>query len=272
MCQKQDFSSYPLITRTKIVSVNPFAKAQKSRKQDSFAKSGSMLYPSPMAPDKVPQTINQRFRGFLPVVVDVETAGFNACSDALLEIAAVIIDMDAQGFVQPGETISCHVQPFPGANLDPRALAFNGIDPAHPFRFAQPEKEALEEIFGPIRRAVKKHVCKRAILVGHNAFFDLGFINAAVERTGIKRNPFHPFSTFDTVSLAGLAYGQTVLAKAVVAAGIEWNENEAHSALYDTQKTAELFCAVVNRWQELTLRAEAGSDAENATPAKMPPG
>lgn len=227
---------------------------------------------SSMEKDPLIPTIDRRFRGFLPVVVDVETAGFNAKTDALLEIAAIIIDMDEEGFLHPGTTVDCHVEPFEGANLDPKALDFTGIDPHHPFRFAIPEKEALEAVFKPIRQAVKMHNCKRAILVGHNAFFDLGFINAAVERTGIKRNPFHPFSTFDTVSLAGLAYGQTVLAKAVAAAGIEWDGNEAHSALYDTQKTAELFCAVVNRWQELTLLANDESDAENATPARLPTG
>jgi len=195
--------------------------------------------------------INQRFRGYLPVVVDVETAGFNAATDALLEIAAVIIQMDDQGRLHPGETIGCHVEPFEGANLEPKALEFNGIDPWHPFRGALPEREALQTIFRPVRQAVKRSGCKRAILVGHNAFFDLGFLNAAVERTGIKRNPFHPFSTFDTVSLAGLAYGQTVLARAVEAAGLDWDGREAHSALYDTVKTAELFCAIVNRWEAL---------------------
>jgi ribonuclease T len=197
------------------------------------------------------QTIAGRFRGFLPVVVDVETAGFNAATDALLEIAAVIIEMDEHGRLRPGPSAHAHVKPFPGANLDPKALAFNGIDPDHPFREAQAEKEALSTIFAPVRQAVKAQGCTRAILVGHNAFFDLGFLNAAVERTKYKRNPFHPFSTFDTVSLAGLAYGQTVLAKSAVAAGMEWNENEAHSALYDTLQTAELFCAIVNRWGEL---------------------
>lgn len=206
-------------------------------------------------PNSAPRhTIAGRFRGFLPVVVDVETAGFNAASDALLEIAAVIIEMDEDGRLRLGDSAHAHVQPFPGANLDPRALAFNGIDPDHPFRQAQPEKEALHTIFDPVRKAVKSHGCTRAILVGHNAFFDLGFVNAAVERTGIKRNPFHPFSTFDTVSLAGLAYGQTVLAKAARIAGLDWDEGEAHSALYDTLKTAELFCAIVNRWGELDPR------------------
>ncbi len=196
-----------------------------------------------------------RFRGFLPVVVDVETAGFDARTDALLEIAAVIIAMDDRGLLYPAETCSCHVEPFPGANLDPKALAFNGIDPGHPFRMALPEAQALKQIATPIRHAVKASGCNRAILVGHNAFFDLGFINAAVERCRFKRNPFHPFSTFDTVSLAGLAYGQTVLAKAIQAAGIEWDNSQAHSALYDATKTAELFCRIVNQWPAGTRTA-----------------
>ena len=194
--------------------------------------------------------IRQRFRGFLPVVVDVETGGFDAQTDALLEIAAVILTMGPDGHLAPGETISCHVEPFAGAHLDPKALAFNGIDPHHPFREALDEKTALDHIFRPIRAAVKATACTRAILVGHNAFFDLGFINAAVARTGYKRNPFHPFSTFDTVTLAALAYGQTVLARAVIAAGLSWDAAEAHSAIYDTRMTAELFCHIANRWYD----------------------
>ena len=192
-----------------------------------------------------------RFRGFLPVVIDVETAGFNAKRDALLEIAAVLLELDENGVIRRGDTIACHVEPFPGANLDQESLEFTGIDPFHPFRMARPELEALEHIFKPVRRAIKDSGCNRAILVGHNAAFDLGFVNAAVTRTGIKRNPFHPFSTLDTVSFAALAYGQTVLARAVKAAGFDWDSEKAHSAVYDTERTADLFCAVINRWNEL---------------------
>ena len=143
------------------------------------------------------------------------------------------------------------MEPFPGANLDQRALEFTGIDPFNPFRMAKPEKEALDRIFTPLQEEVKRHGCTRAILVGHNPFFDLGFIKAAVERTGHKKNPFHSFSTFDTATLGGLAYGQTVLAKAARAAGIEWDGSQAHSALYDAERTADLFCAIVNRWKTL---------------------
>jgi len=193
--------------------------------------------------------MKDRFRAFLPVVIDVETAGFNAQTDALLEIAAVTLKMDEEGFLHKDETFACHVKPFSGANLDPKALAFNGIDPDHPFRMALTEKEALNKIFEPISKAVKNQQCSRAILVGHNAFFDLGFINAAVKRTKYKRNPFHPFSTFDTVSLSGLMFGQTVLAKSAIKAGIEWDGKQAHSAIYDTERTADLFCEILNHWQ-----------------------
>lgn len=189
----------------------------------------------------------RRFRGFLPVVVDVETGGFNEVTDALLQIAVVIVDIDQDGSLFCAETVSCHVTPFEGANLDPKSMEINGIIVDHPFRLALEEKEALPKIFKPVRNAIKRHQCNKAILVGHNAHFDLKFINAAAERSGIKRNPFHPFSTFDTVSLAGIAYGQTVLARAVKSAGLEWNADEAHSAIYDAEMTAALFCKIVNQ-------------------------
>jgi len=192
-------------------------------------------------------TIKNRFRGFLPVVVDVETGGFNNQTDALLEIAAVIIDMDEEGILSPGETINAYVTPFEGSNIDPKALEITGIDLNHPLRMSLDENAALGKIFTPIRKQIKQTNCTRAILVGHNAHFDLGFVHAAAERAGIKRNPFHPFSCFDTATLSALAYGQTVLARAIDSAGISWESEQAHSALYDTEKTAELFCAIFNQ-------------------------
>jgi len=192
-----------------------------------------------------------RFRGFLPVVVDVETGGFNSKTDALLEVAAVLVDLNHDGVLERTETIRYHVKPFEGANLEPASLAVNGIDPFHPLRPAIDERDALQRIFREIRRSVRENHCSRAILVGHNAHFDLGFLNEAVERSAIKRNPFHPFSCFDTATLCGVAYGQTVLARAVIAAGMEWDETQAHSAAYDAEMTADLFCDVVNRYSDI---------------------
>ena len=194
----------------------------------------------------------ERFRGFLPVVVDVETGGFDNERDALLEIAASVVRMDENGNIHPDTVVSTHVVPFPGANIDPRALEITGIDPTHPFRAAVEEREALDLIFRPIRRALREYECSRAVLVGHNASFDLGFLNAAIRRTGYKRSPFHLFSCFDTATLGDLAYGQTVLSRAVQAAGFDWNEAEAHSAVYDAERTALLFCAIVNRWKTMS--------------------
>lgn len=194
-----------------------------------------------------------RFRGFLPVIVDVETGGLNAETDALLEVAAVTVQMDSTGELEVKDTFSAHIQPFEGATFDEKSLELNGIDPFHPLRIAEPENDALASIFQSIRHEVKHAGCKRAILVGHNAFFDLNFINKAIERNNIKRSPFHPFSSFDTVSLSGLLYGQTVLARAIQAADIEWNAKEAHSARYDAEKTAELFCKIVNRLHHLEI-------------------
>src|SRR5215475_6963597 len=182
-----------------------------------------------------------RFRGFLPVVIDVECGGFNPNTDALLEIAAVLIELRPDGRLAPGESWRFHVQPFPGAKLEAASLAVTGIDPFHPLRPAIPEHEALSRLFKEVRRAMKENDCTRSILVGHNAYFDLNFLNAAVARTGIKRNPFHPFSSFDTATLGGVAFGQTVLSRATVAAGLKWDNAEAHSAAYDAERSADIF-------------------------------
>ena len=192
-----------------------------------------------------------RFRAYLPVVIDIETGGFNSKTDAVLEIAAVILAIDESGKIEIEQTFFHRVVPFDGANIEEAALKFTGIDPYHPLRIAKSEKDVFSNMFKLVRDSMKSNACKRAILVGHNAHFDHSFLNAASERHNLKRNPFHPFSSFDTATLAGLAYGQTVLSRACEAAKIEFDSNQAHSARYDAEKTAELFCGIVNKWQDL---------------------
>jgi ribonuclease T len=206
------------------------------------------------APEAVATPIAARFRGFLPVIVDVETGGFNSATDALLELACVFIRFDSAGDLTLADHHRYIVKPFEGSRLDPASLQVTGIDPFHPLRPALDESDALRGLFQEVRKELKASGCTRAVLVGHNSFFDLQFLNAAVERTGIKRNPFHPFSSFDTATLAGVAFGQTVLSRAVAAAGFEWNDESAHSALYDAEMTARLFCAVVNRFRSVYER------------------
>ena len=193
-----------------------------------------------------------RFRGYLPVVIDIETAGFDPQKNPLLEIAAIIVEADSEGYLQITEKHQCNIIPFENSILDEAALKFTGIDPHHPFRMSVDEKQALQTLFNPIRAAIKRNQCKKAILVGHNPAFDLNFLNAAIERTQYKRNPFHPFSSFDTATLGGLAYGQTVLARIAEAAGLEWDNSRAHSALYDAEQTALLFCNIINQWKRFS--------------------
>lgn len=198
-------------------------------------------------------SMKKRFRGFLPVVIDIETAGFHAKTDAVLEIAAVMLDINDANQLVPKETHFYHVEPFKSAHIDPKALEFNKIDPFHPFRFAESEKATLEALFTAVRAEMKLHGCGRAVLVGHNPNFDLGFLQAATTRAeATTKDPFHQFTTFDTATLAGVALGQTVLIKACEAAKIPFDVKEAHSAKYDAERTAELFCYIVNRFHNAT--------------------
>jgi len=192
--------------------------------------------------------IATRFRGLLPVVVDVETSGLNPATDGLLEIGVVTLVLDSDHKLQPNETHFYHVEPFIGARLDPEALAITGIDPANPLRFAIPEQQVLHRIFLRITALLAETGCQRAVLVGHNAWFDLAFLQAAIKRCHFRSAPFHSFTTLDTATLSAVALGETVLAKAMRAAKIPFDINQAHCAAYDAQKTAELFCYIVNRF------------------------
>ncbi len=193
-------------------------------------------------------SMESRFRGFLPVAIDVETGGLVPETDALLEVAVVLLTMDAQGRLSPQEPLQLAVRPFEGARLDPVSLEMLKIDPHDPKREAVFEKVALEEVFRMVRAAVREHHCQRAILLGHNAAFDLAVMYATAARCGLKRNPFHPFSTLDTVSLGAAAYGQTVLSRIAEEAGFEWDTEQAHSAGYDAHMTARIFCQIINDW------------------------
>lgn len=195
--------------------------------------------------------MKDRFRGFFPVIVDVETGGFESRTDALLEIAAVTTRFDKQGKLEVANSYHFNVEPFEGANIEQKALDFTGIDIKNPLRNAAQEDFALTEIFKKLRIEQKASGCNRCVLVGHNAWFDLSFLNAAVERNTIKRNPFHPFTSFDTASLSALVLGHTVLAQACALANIPFSQKDAHSALYDAKKTAELFCYLVNHTKKV---------------------
>lgn len=199
-----------------------------------------------MLPKQKKTKMGGRFRNLLPIVVDVETSGLNPETDALLEIAIVTLNMNDQGQLFPDETIAFNVDPFIGAHFDKNSLAITNIDPTYPLRYAIPEQQALHCIFQKITSLLEKTRCQRAVFVGHNAWFDLAVIQAVVRRSCFRKVPFHGFTVFDTATLAGFIFGETVLARAMRCAKIPFDINKAHSAIYDAEKTAELFCYMVN--------------------------
>lgn len=186
-----------------------------------------------------------RFRGFVPVVVDLETGGFESARHAVLEIAALTLDFEEERLVIASRH-RWEVEPHPDTVVEDASLKVTGIDLADPNRSAVAEGAAIRELFRTVRREIKRLGCQRAILTGHNAHFDHAFIHAAAGRNGVKRSPFHPFSVVDTVGLAAVAYGHTVLSEACSRAGIVYHSERAHAAAYDAEVTAKLFCAVVN--------------------------
>ncbi len=191
--------------------------------------------------------LKNRFRKYLPVVVDIETGGFDPDINAILEIAITLIE-EEKGLLIPGETYRHHINPYEGSVVEKESLEFTKIKLDHPLRNAIEETEALNDLFKIINKAKNKYECSRAILVGHNAHFDKSFLDASVIRNKIKKTPFHKFSVIDTVSLGVLATGQTVLARICDELSINYDNDEAHSAAYDTKVTAEVFCSIINKF------------------------
>jgi ribonuclease T len=100
--------------------------------------------------------LKDRIRGYLPVVIDVETSGFNDKTDALLEICAILLSMDENGSFFPKTTLHYHVKPFDGANIESSAIKFNGIDIDNPFRLAVTEKRHFQKYLSILRLLSKK--------------------------------------------------------------------------------------------------------------------
>ena len=191
--------------------------------------------------------INQRFRRFLPVVIDIETGGLDYRTAPILEIALYFLKME-NAELQLDDYIHFHIKPFTGSQAEEKSIEFIGYE-SEKIPHMEEEHTAFSSICESVKKRIIKENCVRAILVGHNAHFDLSFFNAAIKRCQLK-SPFHTFSTLDTVSTSALLFGHTVLCQACKLADIEWDNQQAHNALYDCKKTATLFCQSINQIQQ----------------------
>jgi ribonuclease T len=194
-------------------------------------------------------------------VLDLETGGFDHQANPILELACSFLQMEDDRLLIKGQE-SWNVEPVEGLVIEPASLKVTGIDLEDPSRDAMDEETVLREFFSLVRSEMKLYGCHRAILVAHNASFDQGFLNTACNRWAIKRNPFHPFTTLDTATLGALAYGHTVLREACRRADIEFSEARAHGAAYDADRTAELFCHIVNTWDFQTAWLDSASGGD----------
>ena len=196
--------------------------------------------------------ISERFRGFLPVVVDLETGGLDPNKNPILELACSFLNYEKEKLV-PHKSFSWDIKPQPNLEIDPSSQLLTGIDPLSDIENRTDEKAAIKSFFKEVRRETKMNECTRAVLVAHNSVLDNSFLNAAIQRHRIKRSPFHPFTTFDTATLGGVAFGHTVLREACQRADIAYDEQSAHCASYDCEVTAFLFCKIVNLWNNAQI-------------------
>jgi ribonuclease T len=201
--------------------------------------------------------LNNIFGKYYPIVIDCETSGLDPDRHAILEVAYACLDLE-HGRLRVGSSETFHVEPFENAQFDPKSMEIHQIDHSHPLRFAEPEAIILKNLATFILEKAKKAGYRRAILVGHNAWFDLAFINKAYQRHNLK-SPFHQFTTCDTATLSGFFLKETVLAKALYKAHISYNPKEAHGALYDVEQTAKLVCYLWNKLNQLQKQANENS-------------
>ena len=204
--------------------------------------------------------MQNRFRGFMPVVIDVECGGFIPYRCTVGNCRSVVGD-SGDGSLAAWGNWRYHVQPFPAptSNGVTRCDGLSILFTRYAQRF---QRRSAHAIVQEISQAMKDNDCTRAILVGHNACFDLNFLNAAVARTEIKRNPFHPFSSFDTATLAGVAFGQTGYRsrfKRPESLGIRTNAFGA----YDAQQTADCFARSANEGTGDVADQEAGDEGQS---------
>ena len=163
------------------------------------------------------------------VVFDSETTGLSPVKDDVLQLGAVRI---VNGKIVETERFDALVNP--GRPIPAASTKVHGISDAM-VRDAQP--------FSEVSRQFHKFA-KGAVIIAHNAPFDMAFLHRISKRTG--QNFDHP--VLDTVHLSAIVFGgsaEHTLDALCARLDIRIPEDLRHTAIGDAQATAEVFVAML---------------------------
>ncbi len=164
------------------------------------------------------------------VVFDLETTGFNPVMNKIIEIGGVkvvngVITERFSSFVNPQIPIPYEIEDLTGIN-DGMVM----------------EAKTIEEILPEFME-----FCQNAVMVAHNADFDMSFIKHNLRLQGIKKS----FTVIDTVALArNLLSGLSRFKLDTVAKALGVPLKNHHRAVDDAECTAEIFIKLVHMLSE----------------------
>ena len=165
--------------------------------------------------------------GLTCVVFDTETTGLGP-NDRIVQIAGLRIMAGRL----TGERFETLVDP--GRPIPPASTKIHGITDA--MVAGAPDMTSALRAF--------HHFAEDAVLVAHNAPFDMGLLRTAASETGVE----FPNRVLDTVLLSAMVWGQSAphaLDALAERLGVTIPPERRHTAMGDTEATAQIFLQLI---------------------------
>lgn len=170
---------------------------------------------------------------------DVESGGLDDSKHSLLRIGLVIwkngIILDKLEIFIKSDNYCYDEESMKINKIDLNWLTINGIS----------EQQAIEEINSFVNKYFPN---SKALLGGHNIYFDIAFLKRLYRENSISFSSYFEHRTIDTCSIMKYLYFCDKLPKQVQSLtsackyfNFEIDDNERHGALYDAEITSEVF-------------------------------